>query len=127
MFLRRMHPAPLFLWGRSGERSAAGTDCILLVDSRVADIGGLLGEPAKRTQVVLNRSRAGLTTIGQALAPQGDILVHGCDVGAGATGQWFVDTLATATTRRLACRSPPPATGAGTAAATQRRTEAVVG
>ncbi len=40
---------------------------------------------------------AELQAIGQALSIDGDILLYGCDVGAGAEGEAFLDALSTAT------------------------------
>src|SRR6266511_4883597 len=35
-----------------------------------------------------------LAQIGAALAPDGDIMLYGCDVAGGTTGQQFIDALA---------------------------------
>ena len=41
--------------------------------------------------------QAELSAIGQSLSTDGDILLYGCDVGAGTAGQVFIDQLANAT------------------------------
>ncbi len=46
-----------------------------------------------------------LRTIGASLAAGGDILLYGCDIGAGSTGQAFVDGLAIATGADVAASS----------------------
>jgi large repetitive protein len=45
----------------------------------------------------LAQHRADLQTIGSSLSEGGDILLYGCDVGAGTFGQQFIDLLAAAT------------------------------
>ena len=54
-----------------------------------------------------------LAAIGAALRPGGDLLLYGCDVGAGSDGQAFVGTLAAATGADVAASSDP--TGAAAA------------
>ena len=135
-----------------GSRKAVGSHQILFIDSRVADIGGLLQGLASGTEVyilnpdedglaqiarllgsrtdvpvisvighgnqgeielgssvvtetTLNQSQTVLAAIGHAVAPQGDILLYGCDVGEGAAGQQFVDSFAAATGARVAAAS----------------------
>ena len=135
-----------------GPRKAAGSHQILFIDSRVADIQGLLQGLASGTQVyildpdedglaqiarllgnrtdvpvvsvighgnqgeielgasvvtetTLNQSQAVLAAIGHAVAPGGDILLYGCDVGEGTAGQQFVDSFAAATGARVAAAS----------------------
>jgi len=51
-----------------------------------------------------------LTTIGASLAPHGDILLYGCDIGAGKTGQDFVTHLSQLTGADVAASTD--ATGA---------------
>ncbi|WP_376964410.1 DUF4347 domain-containing protein [Azospirillum sp. A26] len=51
-----------------------------------------------------------LATIGAAMAPGGDILLYGCDVGKGTAGQAFIDSLAAATGADVAASTD--ATGA---------------
>ncbi|MEK7791952.1 MAG: DUF4347 domain-containing protein, partial [Pseudomonadota bacterium] len=48
-----------------------------------------------------------LTAIGNALSPDGDILLYGCHVGAGAQGAAFVAALADATGANVAASSNP--------------------
>ncbi len=55
---------------------------------------------------------AELASIGAALSASGDILIYGCDIGAGAAGQEFVAALADATGADIAASSD----GTGTAA-----------
>ncbi len=135
-----------------GARKASGSHQILFIDSRVADIQGLLQGLASGTQVyilnpdedglaqiarvlgnrtdvpvisvighgnqgeielgssvitetTLNQSQAVLAAIGHAVAPGGDILLYGCDVGEGSAGQQFVDSFAAATGARVAAAS----------------------
>ena len=57
------------------------------------------------TQSSLAASAAALKTIGGAIAPGGDLLVYGCDVGEGTTGQSFVDALAATTGAGVAAAS----------------------
>ncbi len=57
------------------------------------------------TQASLAASAAALRTIGSAIAPNGDVLVYGCDVGEGTTGQSFVDALAATTGAHVAAAS----------------------
>ncbi|WP_137938024.1 DUF4347 domain-containing protein, partial [Chitinivorax sp. B] len=45
----------------------------------------------------LNQHTAALTTIGQALTAQGDLLLYGCDVAANESGATFVNQLSTLT------------------------------
>ncbi|MCW2241407.1 FG-GAP-like repeat-containing protein [Azospirillum canadense] len=54
-----------------------------------------------------------LAAIGAALRPGGDLLLYGCDVGAGSDGQAFVGALAAATGADVAASSDP--TGAAAA------------
>jgi large repetitive protein len=49
------------------------------------------------SSATLSSHQTALTVIGHALSADGDILVYGCDVAQGATGQAFVDALARAT------------------------------
>ena len=135
-----------------GGRKASGSHQILFIDSRVADIQGLLQGLVSGTQVyildpdqdglaqiarllgnrtdvpvvsvighgnqgeielgssvvtetTLNQSQAVLAAIGHAVAPHGDILLYGCDVGEGAAGKQFVDSFAAATGARVAAAS----------------------
>ena len=57
------------------------------------------------TQTDLAASTAALKTIGGAIAPGGDLLVYGCDVGEGTTGRSFVDALAATTGAHVAAAS----------------------
>ena len=57
------------------------------------------------TETTLNRSQAVLAAIGHAVAPGGDILLYGCDVGDGPAGQQFVDSFANATGAPMAAAS----------------------
>ncbi|WP_288378110.1 DUF4347 domain-containing protein [uncultured Massilia sp.] len=50
---------------------------------------------------------ADLALIGAALAPDADILLYGCDIGAGTDGAAFVDALARATGADVAASSDP--------------------
>ncbi|KQN63471.1 Ig-like domain-containing protein [Erwinia sp. Leaf53] len=49
--------------------------------------------------------QAALTTLGQALTADGDLLLYGCDVAAGTTGDAFIRDLATATGADVAASS----------------------
>ncbi|MEO5378180.1 MAG: DUF4347 domain-containing protein, partial [Magnetococcus sp. DMHC-6] len=49
------------------------------------------------SSATLGNQAATLTAWGKALAETGDLLVYGCDVAAGETGQMFINALATAT------------------------------
>lgn len=57
------------------------------------------------TQASLAGSAAALKSIGAALAPGGDLLLYGCDVGMGSAGQSFVDALAAKTGAVVAASS----------------------
>jgi uncharacterized delta-60 repeat protein len=59
----------------------------------------------------LEEQAAVLTRIGQSLTDTGDILLYGCEVGAGAAGLAFLDTLAELTGAEVAASVDP--TGAG--------------
>jgi uncharacterized delta-60 repeat protein len=48
-------------------------------------------------RAALEAAASSLQTIGQTLAAKGDILLYGCDVGLGESGQAFLETLATLT------------------------------
>ena len=45
----------------------------------------------------LDAHQQNLAAIGAAMAPNGDILLYGCDIGKGTAGQAFIDSLAAAT------------------------------
>jgi hypothetical protein len=49
--------------------------------------------------------QADLAAIGSSLAPGGDLLLYGCDAGAGAAGQAFVQTVARYTNANVAASS----------------------
>ncbi len=57
------------------------------------------------TQATLAASATDLHTIGAAIAPGGDLLVYGCDVGEGSAGQSFVNALAATTGANVAAAS----------------------
>ncbi len=65
---------------------------------------------ARITGDTLLAHQADLAAIGRALKPGGDILIYGCDVAAGATGQQFVGDIARMTGDDVAASSD--ATGA---------------
>jgi hypothetical protein len=62
-----------------------GTDGTLVIGSSIYDSANL------------SAHQADLAAIGGALGPDGDILLYGCDVGAGTTGSTFMGALSRAT------------------------------
>ncbi|MEO7323282.1 MAG: Ig-like domain-containing protein [Dokdonella sp.] len=75
------------------------------------DAGVLLLGAAPLTAETLGAHRDDLQIIGAALRPGGDILLYGCDVGAGESGAQFVTALAQATGASVAASDN--ATGRG--------------
>lgn len=59
--------------------------------------GTLLLGDAVVTEATLATSRTALAAIGQSLASDGDILLYGCNVGQGQTGEDFLQALSTLT------------------------------
>ncbi|MFO1405018.1 MAG: DUF4347 domain-containing protein [Azonexus sp.] len=59
--------------------------------------GEILIGSTEFNQESLANHQAALTRIGQSLAQEGDILLYGCNVAEGDTGQQFIQTLAAAT------------------------------
>ena len=55
----------------------------------------------------LDAHQADLRAIGASMAAGGDILLYGCDIGAGGAGRAFIDRLAEATGADLAASSNP--------------------
>jgi fibronectin-binding autotransporter adhesin len=55
----------------------------------------------------LERYHSELTTIGQALTAEGDLLLYGCDVGRGSEGARFLSALAAATGADVAASINP--------------------
>ncbi|MCD2514913.1 Ig-like domain-containing protein [Massilia sp. G4R7] len=81
----------------------AGIDALHIVSHGAAGsvgLGTLLLDSA-----ALGTHAEALRTIGASLAAGGDILLYGCDIGAGSTGQAFVDGLAIATGADVAASS----------------------
>ncbi|MET3667177.1 DUF4347 domain-containing protein [Caulobacter sp. 1776] len=70
-----------------------GADGVLLVGSEALHAGNLADHAQD------------LATIGAALAPDGDIQLWGCDIGAGPKGQAFLEALARATGADIAASS----------------------
>ena len=62
-----------------------GSDGLVTLGNRVID------------RQALQTSQAALTTIGQSLAADGDLLLYGCDVARGSNGLAFINDLANAT------------------------------
>ncbi|MGO4479195.1 Ig-like domain-containing protein [Massilia sp. 2TAF26] len=63
-------------------------------------------------QSTLAQHDAELQAIGRSLAPNGDILLYGCDVGAGGSGSSFVNDLAIATGADVAASNDPTGSAA---------------
>ncbi|MEK7722250.1 MAG: DUF4347 domain-containing protein, partial [Elusimicrobiota bacterium] len=89
-----------------------GIDAIHIISHGAA--GKLLIGSTPLTRANLQDYSAELAAIGNALAPDGDILLYGCHVGAGARGIAFVAALADATGANVAAsRNPTGAAALG--------------
>ncbi|MGZ5016193.1 MAG: DUF4347 domain-containing protein, partial [Methylobacter sp.] len=60
----------------------------------------------------LSTHAADFETIGQALNPNADILLYGCDIGAGSDGQAFITAIANATKADVAASNDPTGSAA---------------
>ncbi|MGZ5058791.1 MAG: DUF4347 domain-containing protein, partial [Methylobacter sp.] len=60
----------------------------------------------------LSAHAADFETIGQALNPNADILLYGCDIGAGSDGQAFITAIANATKADVAASNDPTGSAA---------------
>mgnify|MGYP001610531941 CR=1 FL=1 len=89
-----------------------GIDAIHIISHGAA--GKLLIGSTPLTGANLQDYSAELAAIGDALSPDGDILLYGCHVGAGAQGAAFVAALADATGANVAAsRNPVGASALG--------------
>ncbi|MDF2901251.1 MAG: hypothetical protein K0Q62_1310, partial [Phenylobacterium sp.] len=69
-----------------------GVDAIHIIshgESGAIDLGG-----SKLDAAGLDAHQDALAAIGASLSPDGDVLLYGCDVGAGTAGQAFIERLA---------------------------------
>ena len=69
--------------------------------------GSLLLGSGSLSSSNLASHQAALQTIGQALGPQGDLLLYGCDIGEGAQGAQFLAALAKLTGTNVAASTNP--------------------
>jgi Ca2+-binding RTX toxin-like protein len=70
----------------------SGVDAVHIIshgESGAIDLGGL-----KLDAAGLDAHQSALAAIGASLSPDGDVLLYGCDVGAGTAGQAFIERLA---------------------------------
>ena len=89
----------------------SGVDAIHIVSH--GRPGTLLLGNAQLSQNTMEIHHDALATIGKALSEHGDILLYGCNVGAGETGAAFVKTLAQATGADIAASVNPTGDSAG--------------